>query len=103
MLFFLQRNLRPKGGKVIPPMNGVIPAKANGNGLNVSSNRMSSASSNSYVGISSSGGTVSNGLSKVHPKPHIKFENLKHAGSQVGRSGAVENGNGIYKHLITMR
>lgn len=103
MLFFLRSNPRLKGGKGIPPSSGVVPAKANGNGMNISSNGRSSASSNSSVGISSSGWTVNSVFSKVHPKPQIKFANLKCAGSQVGRGGAVANGNGISKLPVTTR
>lgn len=103
MLFFLRSSPKLKGVKDIPSCNGVIPAKENGNGMNISSNGRSSASSNSSVGISSSGGIVTSGLSKVHPKPQIKFANLKHSGPQVGRVGAVANGNGMSKLPVTTR
>lgn len=46
---------------------------------------------------------MSNGLSKVNPNAQIKFANLKHVSSQVGRSGAVENGNVISKPPVTVR
>lgn len=97
MLFFLRSNPRAKGGKDIPPSNGAIPAKENGNGMNVSSNERSSVSSNSSVGIASCGGVANSGLSKVHPKSQ------KCAGSQAGRGGIVANGNGISKPPVTMR
>lgn len=103
MLFFLRSSPKLKGVKDIPSCNGVIPAKENGSGINISSNGRSSASSNSSVGISSSGGIVTSGLSKVHPKPQIKFANLKHSGPQVGRVGAVANGNGMSKLPVTTR
>lgn len=103
MLFFLRSSPKLKGVKDIPSCNGVIPAKENGNGMNISSNGRSSASSNSSVGITSSGGIVTSGLSKVHPKPQIKFANLKHSGPQVGRVGAVANGNGMSKLPVTTR
>lgn len=97
MLFFLRSIPRAKGGKDIPPSNGVIPTKANGNGMNVSSNERSSASSNSSVGIASCGGIVNSGLSKVHPKSQITIAN------QAGRGGVVANGNGVSKPPLTMR
>lgn len=103
MLFFLRSSPKLKGVKDIPSCNGVIPAKENGSGINISSNGRSSASSNSSVGISSSGGIVTSGLSKVHPKPQIKFANLKHSGPQVGRVVAVANGNGMSKLPVTTR
>lgn len=103
MLFFLRSSPKLKGVKDIPSCNGVIPAKENGSVINISSNGRSSASSNSSVGISSSGGIVTSGLSKVHPKPQIKFANLKHSGPQVGRVVAVANGNGMSKLPVTTR
>lgn len=103
MLFFLRSSPKLKGVKDNPSCNGVIPAKENGSGINISSNGRSSASSNSSVGISSSGGIVTSGLSKVHPKPQIKFANLKHSGPQVGRVVAVANGNGMSKLPVTTR
>ena len=39
----------------------------------------------------------------MHPKPQIKFANLKHSGPQVGRVGAVANGNGMSKPPVTTR
>ena len=46
---------------------------------------------------------MNNSLSKVHPKPEIKFANLKCVGSQIGRGGVFENSNGISKPHVTTR